>query len=162
MKLESKVTALERSSTAPAKLCSVTYKVGQGPEGEILLPMDKALQEARAGRLKSIHFPLTFNEEQVERVHKRDIFAEIGEALEGIQRDTYDPSRSSSLIFCSKPIVFAKQIPLHGQYNGYLEMEDGTTFHQSQWREILAKYDAGFIIVRDYDDTREPWHKERS
>lgn len=160
MKLENRVRAMEKASTE--KPCSVVYKAEQGPAGEISMPMEKALQEGRAGRLKAIHFPLTFTEEQRERVHKRDIFAEIGEALEGIQRDTYDPSRSSSLVFCSKPIVYAKQIPLHGRYNGYLETEDGTVFHQSEWRAILAKYNAGFIIVRDYDDTREPWHKERS
>ena len=69
MKLESKITALERASTAPAKLCSVTYKAGQGPEGEILLPMEKALQEAKTGHGKEIRFPLTFNEEQTERLY---------------------------------------------------------------------------------------------
>ena len=68
MKLESKITALERASTAPAKLCSVTYKHGQGPEGEILLPMEKALQEAKTGHVKDIRFPLTFNEEQAEAI----------------------------------------------------------------------------------------------
>lgn len=158
MKLESKITALEKASTG--KPCSVVYKAEQGPAGEIPMPMEKALQEGRAGRLKAIHFPLTFNEEQRERVHKRDIFAEIGEAIEGIQRDTYDPSRSRSMIFCSKPIIYAKQISLRGQYNGYLEAEDGTVFHQAEWREILAKYNAGFIIVRDYDDTKEPWSRK--
>ena len=40
--------------------------------------------------------------------------------------------------------------------------EDGTPFHQSQWRDILTKYNAGFIIVRDYDESQEPWHKKRS
>lgn len=156
MKLESKVKALEKASTG--KPCTVVYKAEQGPAGDVPLPLEKALQEGRAGHLRAIHFPLTFNEEQRERVHKRDIFAEIGETLEGIQRDTYDPSRSDSLLFCSKPIVFAKQIPLHGQYNGYLETEDGTVFHQSEWRDILSKYNAGFIIVLDYDDTKEPWY----
>ena len=158
MKLESKVKALEKASTA--KPCTVVYKAEQGPAGDVPLPLEKALQEGRAGRLKAIHFPLTFNEEQVERVHRRDILAEIGEAIEGIKRDTYDPSRSTSLLFCSKPIVFATQATLHGQYNGYLETEDGTIFHQSEWRDILARYNAGFIIVRDYDDTREPWHRK--
>lgn len=157
MKIETKIAALEKASTA--KPCAVRYKAAHGPSGEIPMPVEKALQEGRAGHLKSIHFPLTFNEQQAERVHKQDIFAEIDDAIRGIKRDTYDPSRSS-LVLCSKPIAYAKQIPLHGQYNGYLEMEDGTVFHQSEWREILAKYNAGFIIVRDYDDTREPWNKK--
>lgn len=157
MNLESKVSALEKAYTT--KPCTVRYKVGQGPAGEIPLPVEKALQEARAGRLKAIHFPLTFNEQQAERVSKQDVFAEIDDAIRGIKRDTYDPSRSS-LVLCSKPIAYAKQIPLRGQYNGYLEMEDGTVFHQSEWREILAMHNAGFIIVRDYDDTREPWNRK--
>lgn len=67
MKLTGKVAALEKVAAASVKLCSVTYKVNQGPEGEIFLPMDKALQEARTGRVKEIRFPLTFNEEQAGR-----------------------------------------------------------------------------------------------
>lgn len=160
MKLESKVAALEKSSTASAKLCSVTYKVGQGPEGEILMPMAAALQEGKTGHVKEIRFPLTFNEEQAERLHKRDIFAEIDDAIRGIKRDTSQPS-AQSLILCTKPVVFASQAPPRGGVGGNFITEDGIPFHQSQWRDILTKYNAGFIIVRDYDESQEPWYKER-
>ena len=165
MKLKSKVTALERSSTASAKLCSVTYKANQGPEGA-QLPLEKALAEAKTGKVKRIDFPLTFNEEQRERLNtKNQLASRITEVIEGIRRDDGsqgDPHRDGSLILCSKPVVFARQIAKGGRYNGYLETEDGTIFHQSEWRDILTKYNAGFIIVRDYDDSREPWHKERN
>lgn len=162
MKLESKVTALERTSTASAKLCSVTYKAGQGPEGEILLPMEKALQEARTGRVKDIRFPLTFNEEQAERLYSRNQLDKwFVDYKDGIRRDTEQPS-AQSLILCAKPVVFARQAPPHGRIGGYFITEDGTTFHQTKWRDILTKYNAGFIIVRDYDESQEPWHIERS
>lgn len=156
MKLESKVTALERASTAPTKLCSVTYKANQGPEGEILLPMDKALQEARTGHVKAIHFPLTFNEEQAERLYTLSALDRAFEEMRG-ERDTAPPS-AGRLIFCTKPVVFARQAPPRGGVGGNLITEDGTPFHQTEWRDILTKYNAGFIIVRDYDESREPWH----
>lgn len=162
MKLESKVTALERSSTASAKLCSVTYKANKGPEGEIFLPMDKALQEARTGHVKEIRFPLTFNEEQAERLYSRNQLDKwLADYKYGIRRDTEPPS-TGNLILCSQPVVFARQAPPRGRVGGNFITEDGTPFHQSEWRDILTKYNAGFIIVRDYDDSREPWHKERS
>lgn len=162
MKLESKVAALERASTAPAKLCSVTYKHGQGPEGEIRLPMDKALQEARTGHVKEIRFPLTFNEEQTERLYGLSALDRaIEDMLEGVRRDTSPPS-AGSLILCTKPVVFARQAPPRGRVGGNFITEDGTPFHQSEWRDILNKYNAGFIIVQNYDESREPWHKERS
>lgn len=39
----------------------------------------------------------------------------------------------------SLPIVYAHQAPPHGSCGGYFET------------------DAGFIIVKDYDETKEPW-----
>ena len=161
MKLEGKVAALERASTAPAKLCSVTYKANQGPEGEILLPMDKALQEARTGRVKEIRFPMTFNEEQAERLYARNQLERwFADQRDGIRRDTEPPS-TGNLILCAKPVVFARQAPPLGRVGGNFTTEDGTPFHQSEWREILTKNNAGFIIVRDYDESKEPWY-ERS
>lgn len=162
MKLENKVAALERASTTSAKLCSVTYKVGQGPEGEILLTVEKALQEARTGRVKEIRFPLTFNEEQAERLYTRNELERwFADCRDGIRRDTDAPS-TDNLILCSKPVVFARQAPPRGRVGGYFITEDGTPFHQTEWKTILTQYDAGFIIVLDYDETREPWHQERS
>ncbi len=162
MNLESKVTALERASTASAKPCSVVYKAGQGPEGEILLPLDKALQEARTGHVKTIRFPMTFNEEQAERLRTHSAIDRAFEELrEGIKRDAYPPS-AGSLIICTKPVVFAHQAPPRCGVGGNFVTEDGTPFHQTEWGDILKKYNAGFIIVRDYDETKEPWYKERS
>lgn len=160
MKIESKVAALERTSTASAKLCRVVYKAGQGPEGEILLPMEKALQEARTGHVKDIRFPLTFNEEQAERLYSRNQLDKwFADYKEGIRRDTEQPS-AQSLILCTKPVVFARQAPPQGRVGGNFITEDGTPFHQSEWREILPKYNAGFIIVRDYDESQEPWSRK--
>ena len=160
MKIESKVAALERASTASAKLCSVVYKAGQGPEGEILLPMEKALQEARTGHVKDIRFPLTFNEEQAERLYTRNYLDKwFADYKAGIRRDTEQPS-AQSLILCAKPVVFARQAPPQGRVGGNFITEDGTTFHQTEWREILPKYNAGFIIVRDYDESQEPWSRK--
>ena len=160
MKIESKVAALERASTASAKLCSVVYKAGQGPEGEILLPMEKALQEARTGHVKDIRFPLTFNEEQAERLYTRNYLDKwFTDYKAGIRRDTEQPS-AQSLILCAKPVVFARQAPPQGRVGGNFITEDGTTFHQTEWREILPKYNAGFIIVRDYDESQEPWSRK--
>lgn len=162
MKIESKVAALERAATASAKLCSVVYKAGQGPEGEILLPMDKALQEARTGYVKEIRFPLTFNEEQAERLYTQNLIDKwFADYKDGIRRDTEQPS-VSNLILCSKPVVFARQAPPKGRVGGNFITEDGTPFHHSQWKEILQQYNAGFIIVQDYDESREPWYKGRN
>lgn len=162
MSLQSKVTALERASTASAKLCRVIYKARQGPEGEIFMPVDKALQEARTGRVKEIRFPLTFNEEQAERLYCQDLLAQwIADAKYGIRRDTKQPS-AQNLILCSQPVVFARQAPPRGGVGGNFVTEDGTHFHQTQWQEILARYNAGFIIVRDYDESQEPWHERRT
>lgn len=162
MKLESKVTALERASTASAKLCSVVYKAGQGPDGEITLPLDKALQEAKTGHVKEIHFPLTFMELQAERVNTTNFIESwFADYRAGIKRDT-EPVTAGNLILCAKPIVFARQAPPQGRVGGYFITEDGTPFHQTEWREILAKHDAGFIIVRNYDESQEPWYKKRS
>lgn len=155
MKLESKIAALEKASTG--KLCTVQYKWGCGPAGEVEVPLDKALQEARAGKLKHIDFPLTFNEEQTERLHKTDALAEIFESIEGIKRDSHSPD-CGNLLLCSKPIVYARQAPPRGGVGGNLITEDGTPFHQTEWRDILAKYNAGFIIVLDYDEAKEPWY----
>ena len=160
MKLENKVAALERS-TSTSKLCSVVYKAGQGPEGEIMLPPDKALQEARTGHVKEIHFPLTFNEEQAERLYTHNqVERWFADARDRIKRDT-TPESTESLILCSKPVVFAHQAPPRGGVGGNFITEDGTPFHQSEWQEILHRYNAGFIIVRDYDESKEPWY-ERS
>ena len=162
MKLTGKVAALEKAVAASVKQCSVTYKVNQGPEGEIFMPMDKALQEARTGHVKEIHFPLTFNEEQAERLYATDELERVfADAFDNYKRDT-DPPSTDRLIFCTKPIVFARQAPPISGVGGNLITEDGTPFHQSQWREVLNKYNAGFIIIRDYDETKEPWYKERS
>lgn len=161
MKLESKVTALERASTASTKLCSVVYKAGQGPEGEIMLPVDKALQEARTGHVKEIHFPLTFMEEQAERVHTANFIESwFVDYRDRIRRDT-PPVSAGNLILCSKPVIFARQAPPRGRVGGNFITEDGVPFHQSEWRDILHRYNAGFIIVRDYDESQEPWYKDK-
>ena len=140
----------------------MTYKACQGPEGEILLPLEKALQEAETGHVKEIRFRRTFNEKQAERLYSQNQLDQWFEGYkEGIRRDTEQPS-AQSLILCSKPIVFARQAPPHGRIGGYFITEDGTTFHQTEWRDILTKYHAGFIIVQNYDESQEPWHKERS
>ena len=159
MNLEKKVAALEKASTA--KLCSVIYKAGQGPEGEIMLPMDKALQEARTGHVKEIYFPLTFDEEQAERLYSRNQLDKwFADYKDGIRRDTTSATRDR-LILCTKPVVFARQAPPRGRVGGNLVTEDGTPFHQSEWEKILHQYDAGFIIVQDYDESKEPWFERR-
>ena len=160
MNLDKRVTALERGT--PANLCNVTYKVDQGPEGEVMLPMDKALQEARTGRVKEIRFPLTFNEQQKERLYAHNqVERWFTDAVDGIRRDTEPPS-TENLILCSRPIVFAKQAPPRDHIGGYFTTEGGQTFHQSEYREILKQHNAGFIIVRNYDESREPWHGRRN
>ena len=162
MKLTGKVAALEKAAAAAVKLCSVTYKVNQGPEGEISMPMDKALQEARTGHVKEIRFPLTFNEEQAERLYaQNEVNRWFEDSINGYKRDTEPPS-IDRLLFCTKPVVFARQAPPISGIGGNLITEDGTPFHQSEWRDVLTRYNAGFIIVQDYDETKEPWYKERS
>lgn len=159
MNLEKKVAALERASTS--KLCSVIYKVGQGPEGEIMLPMDKALQEARTGHVKEIHFPLTFNEEQAEQLYATNqVERWFADCRSGIKRDNTTPVTRDRLILCTKPVVFARQAPPRGGVGGYLTAEDGTPFHQSEWEKILHQHNAGFIIVQGYDESKEPWGKK--
>lgn len=161
MKLTGKVSALERSLAASAKLCCVEYKANQGPEGDVMLPVDRALQEAKSGRVKRISFPLTFDEEQAERLHAgRQLERWLADLQNGIRRDTETPS-VANLILCSKPIIFARQAPPRGHVGGYFITEDGTPFHQTEWRKILDENNAGFVIVRDYDETKEPWYKER-
>lgn len=158
MKLSNKVASLERAFHASGA-CSVRYKVGRGPSGEVTVPIEKALEDARKGRIKAMSFPLTFNEEQAERASEGDILAEIGEIMDGIRRDT-NKCRGFSDVFvlCSRPIIYAHQAPPKGWCGGYFVTEDGEEFHQTEWKEILAKHGAGFIIVKDYDESKEPWH----
>lgn len=151
MSMKGRVKALEQGSGNG--LCEVQYKWGRGTPIHSLLPLEKALSEARAGKLKRISFPLSFSEEQAERAHGGDVLAEIRERVEGIQRDTHAPG-CDRLIICTKPVVYAKQ---HGRCGGYFQTEDGTVFHQTEWNEILQKYNAGFIIVTEYDESKEPW-----
>lgn len=161
MSLKGKIYALEKD-LAPAGVCIVQYKVGCGPAGSHEIPQEKALEAARKGLLKSITFPLSFHEQQAERASGRDLWAAIGEAVEGVRRDTGTPSMADRLILCSRPIIFARQAPVEysgGQpLGGNFITDDGEEFHQSQWKELLDKRGAGFIIVQDYDESKEPWH----
>lgn len=165
MKLDSRLTALEANLNNKS-LCTVYYKAGQGPSGGeegLHLPIDKALKEAKTGHVKSIELPLTFNEQQAEYLYGRGVLEKaFRDIQEGTRRDTDNPS-FSSLILCSKPILYAKQAPPVGRVGGYFVTEDGEVFHQTHWREMLEKHKAGFIIVTDYDESKEPWYQpERS
>ena len=156
MSMKGRVKALERGSGDG--LCEVHYKWGRGSPTHSKLPLEKALSEARAGKLKCIYFPLSFTEEQAERAYGGDVLAEAFEEMNGIQRDTHAPG-CDRLVICTKPVVYAKQAPPHGRCGGYFQTEDGTVFHQTEWDEILQKYNAGFIIVTEYDESKEPWSR---
>lgn len=163
MSLTRKVASLEKSLQTTG-VCTVRYKVGRGPSGEHEIPVETALEAARKGALKSIHFPLSFHEQQAERASGRDVLEEIGEAIEGVRRDTGTPSLSDRLILCSKPVIFARQAPPKSfcghLIGGYFITEERRPeeFHQGQWKEMLDRRGAGFIIVQDYDESKEPWH----
>ena len=160
MSLKHQVRALEKAAKVKGN-CTVRYKVGRGPAGEVIIPIEKALEDARKGLVKAMEFPLTFSEEQAERASGVDILAEIGEIMDGIRRDTHKCRGSSDVfVLCSRPIVYAHQAPPKGWCGGYFVTEDGEEFHQTDWKEILAKRCAGFIIVPDYDESKEPWGKE--
>ncbi|MBR6571497.1 MAG: hypothetical protein IKK75_13695 [Clostridia bacterium] len=156
MSLDTKLKKIETAMAGGGRDCTVQYKWGKGPLGSVRIPVADALTDGRAGKLKSIFFPLTFNEEQTERYHHNDILHEIDDFIDGIRRDTNEPT-CSNLIICSRPIVYARQHPT--KRGGYYITEDGHVFFQTEWREVLEKYGAGFIIVKDYDESKEPWAK---
>lgn len=159
MSIGQRVKRLEK--LAQPEVCTVTYKAMYSDLREEQLPIDKAMEAARAGRVKAISFHLTFNEEQAERSSGHAIMDEICEEMQGIMRDTRSASVSSRLLLCTKPIVYAKQAPpkeCNGHFvGGNFITEDGQEFHQTEWEKILKERDAGFIVVTDYDESREPW-----
>lgn len=157
MKLDNRVKALEKT-TGAKNLCEVVYKAGQGPDDPVSMPLEKALQEARTGHVKEIHFPLTFNERETEfRYGKDRMEAVFHDVFDKIRRDTEPPALCDSLVLCSKPPVFARQSPPQGRCGGYFVTDDGEIFHQTAFKELLERRGAGFIIVLDYDETKEPW-----
>lgn len=163
MSVKKRVSALEKV-WSPG-LCMVKYKAMYSDLREEQLPLDKAFEAAKAGRVAAITFPLSFNESMAEVRSGQAIMDEIIEEMRGVMRDTGSPSVSSRLLLCTKPIVYAKQAPPKDCFGhlvgGCFITEDGQEFHQSEWEKILKERDAGFIVVTDYDESREPWHKQR-
>lgn len=163
MSIGQRVKRLEK--LAQPEVCTVTYKAMYSDLREEQLPIDKAMEAARAGRVKAISFHLTFNEEQAERSSGHAIMDEICEEMQGIMRDTRSASVSSRLLLCTKPIVYAKQAPPKDCFGhlvgGCFITEEGQEFHQTEWEKILKERGAGFIVVTDYDESREPWSKQR-
>lgn len=160
MNLPSKVEKLERQVAANSEttLCEVSYKAGQGPADPVMMPTRKALDEALTGRVKRIDFPLTFNEKQAERAAGRKELASLfEEVFDGVKRDTEEATEK--LVLCSRPVIMAKQIPPKGRIGGYFAtLDTGEEFHQSNYRELLKRRKAGFVIVQDYDESKEPWY----
>lgn len=163
MSIGQRVKRLEK--LAQPEMCTVTYKAMYSDLREEQLPIDKAMEAARAGRVKAISFHLTFNEEQAERSSGQASMDEIIEEMRGVMRDTRSASVSSRLLLCTKPVVYAKQAPpkeCNGHFvGGNFITEDGQEFHQTEWEKILKERGAGFIVVTDYDESREPWSKQR-
>lgn len=161
MKLDNRVKNLERESSN-RNICAVTYKAMYKICDSVSMPLEKAMQEAKAGRVRQINFPMSFNEEEAERASGHDILAAImDDVMRGIKRDTEPPS-CGNLILCTKPIVYAKQLPPknfngHAIGGNFALADTGEEFHQTQYEEILKRYGAGFIIVQGYDETKEPW-----
>lgn len=156
MSLDTKIKKIEAAMAGGGRDCIVQYKWGKGPAGSVSIPVADALTEGRAGKLKSITFPLAFSEEQAERYHHADTMSAIAEIVEGVRRDTSEPT-CNNLIICSRPIVYARQHPTKS--GGYYITEDGHVFFHTEWRAVLEKYGAGYIIVKDYDESKEPWAK---
>ena len=160
MKLDSRVKTLEKT-TSTKKLCEVVYKAGQGPDDPVSMPLEKALQEAKTGHVKDIHFPLTFNEQETEfRYRLNSLDSIFHDVATGIRRDTELPCSSYNLVLCSKPVIYARQSPPQGRCGGYFVTDDGELFHQTAYKELLERRGAGFIIVLDYDETKEPWWRK--
>lgn len=157
MKLDNRVKALEKT-TGVKELCKVVYKAGQGPDDPVSMPLEKALQEARTGHVKDIHFPLTFNEQEAQFRYARDSFESIvHDTVNRIRRDEGQPITCDNLVLCSKPVIYARQSPPQGRCGGYFVTDDGEIFHQTTFKELMERRGAGFIIVLDYDETKEPW-----
>lgn len=163
MRIAAKVESLEKHQKArsAADLCEVEYKVHQGPAVPVFMPIEKALSEARTGRIKSINFPLSFNEQEAERAHGyKELDQIFDEVFNGINRDTSEATEK--LILCSKPCIMAKQLPPkdcngHAIGGNFATLDTGEEFHQSNYRELLQRRKAGFVIVQDYDESKEPW-----
>ena len=116
MSIGQRVKRLEK--LAQPEMCTVIYKAMYSDLREEQLPIDTAMEAARAGRVKAISFHLSFNEEQAERSSGHAILDEIREEMQGIMRDTRSASVSSRFLLCTKPIVYAKQAPPR-KYNAF-------------------------------------------
>lgn len=161
MSTKTTVARLEKAVQASQGLCDVTYKALRRDAPPEAMTLERAFAEARRGVVKEIRFPLTFDETQAEMRAGSAILDELHEEMQGIMRDTRPTSVSTRLLLCSKPIIYARQAPPK-QCNGHLLggnfiTEDGQEFHQSEWQKILKERGAGFIVVKDYDESREPW-----
>lgn len=165
MKLNSKVAALEKAAgTADKALCcTVDFKAGRGPR-EKRMSRAAAIEAIQRGEVQAVQFDLSFAEEQAER-RRGNILDVLYEEIQGVRRDdgSQAPGASHSLVLCTKPVIFARQAPPSGcpPVGGNFITEDGEAFHQSQWKELLERRGAGFIIVLEYDESKEPWYQER-
>ena len=164
MNTKARIDRLEASTRAAAGGCTVTYKALHKVAPPETMSLDAAVQLARKGVVRSISFPMSFNETEAERRHGLNELDRAFSELKGISRDGSPMGMDSRLLLTALPVLYAKQAPPHAVSNGhlcggYFVTDDGEEFHQTQWQEILKRRGCGFIVVTDYDETREPWAK---
>lgn len=161
MSTKTTVARLEKTVQAKQGLCDVTYKVLRKNAPGESMTLERAFAEARRGVVKEIRFPLSFDEQEAEKRAGGDILSAMHDVLAGIHRDTDPPGYDTRLLLCSRPILYAQQAPVRHcngyPMGGFFVTEDGEEFHQSQWHEMLKKRGCGFIVVKNYDETLEPW-----
>lgn len=137
----------------------MTFRPGSH-KGEKEINLEKAIELAQCGELEEIRFPLTYEEQQVKRMNGLQA---LDEAFDSMINDRDTNRLHTELIFCSKPVILARQAapkPVNGHLlGGYLRTEDGEEFHQSDAKKLLERRGAGTIVVLDYDEAREPWYK---
>lgn len=161
MSTKTTVSRLEKTVQAKQGLCDVTYKVLRKNAPAESMTLARAFAEARRGVVKEIRFHLSFDEQQAEQHAGGDLLSTMYDELAGIHHDTDPPGYDTRLLLCSKPILYARQAPARHcnghTMGGYFVTEDGEEFHQSQWHDMLKNRGCGYIVVKDYDESLEPW-----
>lgn len=155
MKLTTKVQSIEKSArkAAHTPCCTVVYKDAQ----ERRMSLQEAIQAATEGKVRSITFDLTKDEER--GFHQLNLKANI---LEDLFSEVYRPKqeRHHPLIQCSLPYAIvhadspANHVYMGHQLGGYYVTENGEVFHQSDKDEFAEKHGIGFFICIDDDERK--------
>ena len=138
-----KLERLQRESS----LVNVRYKDG----GTALQPIEQAILDLRCGAALSITACMTRDEMTAFR---RAVAIQLEEHFAGDRRDEPEPFSMCRMIYASMPFAVVAQDESGGCYVD----AHGECFHSGEVDEYAKRHGVGFVIVKDYEASLEPWN----